>query len=99
MASESSAQLKHLVREAEVTRQALTVTVGELNNKILGTIDDLKMRLEPAHIKEEVTGYVRDESDKLVFAIQRKAYDNPLQTVAVGAALVYPFWNFLKTIP
>ena len=99
MASESSAPVKQLAREAEVTRQALTVTVGELNNKISGTIDDFKARMEPAHIKEELTGYVRDESSKLVSAIKRKAYDNPLEAVAVGAAIVYPFWNFLKKIP
>src|SRR6185503_3379687 len=74
-------------------------SVGDLNKKVAGTMDDLKDRLSPSHIKEEFKGFVREESGQILSSLQRKAHDNPLQAVAIGAAIAYPFWGVLKSIP
>jgi ElaB/YqjD/DUF883 family membrane-anchored ribosome-binding protein len=99
MVSESSAAVDRLSREAEITRSGLVNSVVELNKTVGDTIDDLKERLAPSHIKQEVKGYVREESSQLLSSIQRKARDNPLQAVALGAAVMYPLWGILKSIP
>ena len=98
MISQSGETIR-LSREAEITREGLVNSVGALNDEVADTIDDLKERLSPSNIKEGVKSYVREESAEIVSSIQRKARDNPLQAVAVGAALVYPFWGLLKAIP
>jgi ElaB/YqjD/DUF883 family membrane-anchored ribosome-binding protein len=99
MISESGDAVRELSREAEITREGLETSVGELNKKVAGTIDDLKDRLSPSHIKDEFKGFVREESSQIISSLQRKAHDNPLQAVAIGAAVAYPFWGVLKSIP
>ena len=99
MISESGDSVRQLSREAEITRTGLEASVGELNKKVAGTIDDLKESLSPSHIKEEFKGFVREESSQILSSLQRKAHDNPLQAVAIGAAIAYPFWGVLKSIP
>ena len=42
---------------------------------------------------------MRGGSEEFVTAIGRKARENPLQTVVIGAGLAYPLWGLLKTIP
>lgn len=88
-----------LRRESERSRAALTNTVVQLREKVSDTADDLKTRLSPAHIKEEVKDYVREGSDQFFHSIERKARENPLQAVAIGAGLAYPLWGLLKSIP
>ncbi|MBA2589010.1 MAG: hypothetical protein H0U98_10335 [Alphaproteobacteria bacterium] len=99
MISENGNSVRQLSREAEITREGLETSVLELNSKVAGTIDDLKDRLSPSHIKEEFKGFVREESSQILSSIQRKAHDNPLQAVAIGAAVAYPLWGILKSIP
>ena len=99
MTLQDGASATRLSREAEITRKDLAGTVGELNVKVADTIDDLKARLTPSYIKQEVKGYVREESSQIISSIQRKARDNPLQAVAIGAAVIYPFWGIIKSIP
>jgi hypothetical protein len=86
-------------RESERSRAALTSTVVELREKVTDTADDLKTRLSPAHIKEEVKEYVREGSGQFFHSIERKARENPLQAVAIGAGLAYPLWGLVKSIP
>jgi ElaB/YqjD/DUF883 family membrane-anchored ribosome-binding protein len=99
MISENGDSVRALSLEAEHTRHGLETSVGELNKKVAGTIDDLKDRLSPSYIKEEVKGFVREESSQILSSLQRKAHDNPLQAVAIGAAVAYPLWGVLKSIP
>lgn len=99
MTGETGNTVKQLSREAERTRDQLTTTVSELNQKLASTVDDLKVRLSPSHVKSEVQGYVRDESREILSSLQRRARENPLQAVAVGAAVAYPFWGLLKSVP
>lgn len=88
-----------LRRESERSRAALTNTVVQLREMVSDTADDLKTRLSPAHIKEEVKDYVREGSDQFFHSIARKARENPLQAVAIGAGLAYPLRGLLKSIP
>src|ERR1044072_1741046 len=85
--------------EAEVTRGRLTGTVEELRSQVADTATDIKERLSPEAIKTEVKQYVRDSRDQLWHTLERKARDNPLQAVAVGAALAYPALRMMRAIP
>jgi hypothetical protein len=85
--------------EAEVNRARLTGTVEDLRTQVADTATDLKERLSPSAIKAEVTGYVRESRDQLWDKLEQKARDNPLQAVAVGAALAYPAFQVLRAMP
>lgn len=85
--------------EAEITRARLTDTVGDLRTQVSDTATDLKERFSPSSIKTEVTGYLRDSRDQLWHSIEQKARDNPLQAVAVGAALAYPALQLIRAMP
>src|SRR4051812_47409347 len=85
--------------EAETNRARLTGTVGELRTQVADTATDLKERLSPQAIKAEVSDYVRDSGNQLWHSLERKARDNPLQAVAVGAALAFPALKLLRAMP
>lgn len=99
MSAHQEPSVEVLRRESERSRAALTITVGELCAKVSDTADDLKTRLSPAHIKEEVKDYVREGSEQIFHSIERKVRENPLQAVAIGAGLAYPLWGFVKAVP
>jgi ElaB/YqjD/DUF883 family membrane-anchored ribosome-binding protein len=85
--------------EAEANRARLTGTVEDLRTQVADTATDLKERLSPSAIKAEVTDYVRDSRDQLWHTLEQKARDNPLQAVAVGAAVAYPAFQLLRAMP
>ena len=85
--------------EAEANRTRLTGTVDALRTQVEDTANDLKERLSPSAIKAEVTDYVRDSRDQLWHSLEQKARDNPLQAVAVGAALAFPAFKLLRAMP
>lgn len=85
--------------EAEANRARLTGTVEDLRAQMTDTATDLKERLSPSAIKAEVTDYVRDSRDQLWGKLEQKARDNPLQAVAVGAAIAYPAFQILRSMP
>jgi ElaB/YqjD/DUF883 family membrane-anchored ribosome-binding protein len=91
--------VEELRHESERSRAALTSTVAELREKVSDTADDLKTRLSPAHIKEEVKDYVREGGEQFFHSIERKARENPLQAIAIGAGLAYPLLGLLRAIP
>jgi hypothetical protein len=66
---------------------------------LIHTVDELHSRVSPQAIKEEVKAYARDTGNELIHTLERKARENPLQTVAVAAGLAYPAWRFLINIP
>jgi gas vesicle protein len=80
--------LSSLERDAEHTRADL-----------IQTVDELHSRVSPRAIKEEVKAYARDTGNELIYSLERKARENPLQTVAIAAGLAYPAWRFLIKIP
>jgi ElaB/YqjD/DUF883 family membrane-anchored ribosome-binding protein len=91
--------LDELRREANLQREALTSTVGELKERVAETTADIKVRMSPAHIKKEVQEYVRDGAENLWQSIERQARENPLQAIAVGAGIGYPLWGIIRKIP
>jgi ElaB/YqjD/DUF883 family membrane-anchored ribosome-binding protein len=99
MASQQNASVRELTRESEVTREAFVRTVGQLKEGVSETIDDIKARVSPSNVKAEIKQYVREESSDILSAIERKARENPLQAVAIGAGLLYPLWGLLRAIP
>ncbi len=99
MTARNDSSVDELRRESERSRAALTSTVVELRSKVSDTADELKTRLTPAHIKEEVKDYVREGGERFFHSIERKARENPLQAVAIGAGLLYPLFGVLKSIP
>lgn len=99
MTAQRDPSVEELRRESERSRAALTSTVVHLRDKVSDTADDLKERLSPAHIKEEVKDYVRQGGEQFFHSIERKARENPLQAVAIGAGLAYPLWGLFKSIP
>lgn len=91
--------VEELREESERSREALASTVGELREKVGDTATELKTLISPAHIKQEIRNYVREERENIVQSIQRQAKDNPLQMAAVGAAVAYPVLSLLRAIP
>jgi hypothetical protein len=55
--------------------------------------------VSPRAIKEEIKAYSRETGNELIHNLERKARDNPLQTVAIAAGLAYPAWRLLINIP
>ena len=88
-----------LRRESERSRTEFANAVAGLRDKVSETADDLKDRFSPSHLKEEAKDYFREGAAGFLHSIQRRARDNPLQTVAIGAGLAYPLWGLLKAIP
>ena len=99
MASHSNASVQELTRKSEVTREAFVHTVGQLKEEVNETIEDIKARVSPSNVKAEIKRYVREESSDLLSTMERKARENPLQAVAIGAGLAYPLWGVLRSIP
>ena len=95
----SEPSVDDLRREAERTRAGLTGTVEELRTRVSDTASDLRERVSPAAIKAEVKEYVRDSKEQLFHTLERKARENPLQAVAIGAGLAYPIFNILRALP
>jgi len=85
-------QVAKFEREAERNRAELSQTVGNLRDKITETVS-------PAAVKQEVKDYVQQSGEQLIETLRRKAYENPLQAVAVAAGLGYPLWRVVANMP
>src|SRR5690349_1006256 len=99
MSMQNDPSVAELRRQSEQTRSDLSRTVGELREKVSDTASELKTRVSPEYIKQEIKSYVREGQENLVQSVERKVRQNPLQAVAVGAAVAYPLFGILKAIP
>jgi len=88
-----------LRRDADRTRAHLTGTVEELRSQVADTATHVREAVAPSTIKRQVKEYVRESSEDMMQSLQQRARENPLQAVAVGAAVAYPLWNLLRAIP
>jgi ElaB/YqjD/DUF883 family membrane-anchored ribosome-binding protein len=95
----SEQSIEALRQESERTRDELATTVGALRERVGDTATELKTMVSPAHIKQEIKDYVRQERESLIDTMQRKARENPLQVAAIGAAIAYPAWSLLRAVP
>ena len=91
--------LSQLQRETERSRADLVQTVDALRTRVADTAEDLKSRVSPSAIKEEVKDYVRNTGQQWYETIERRAKENPLQAVAIAAGVAYPAFRLLKSIP
>ena len=66
-----------LRRESERTRAQLTDTVEHLRDKVGETASEIRTMVSPAHIKQEIRTYVREEREHLTETVQRKILRNP----------------------
>ena len=80
--------LDRLEREAERTRAEL-----------LNTVEELRDRVSPTHVKEDVKQYARSTGQDFLSNMVEKARENPLQAAAIAAAVAYPTWHMIRTIP
>ena len=99
MSFDTEPSVTALRSEAEANRARLTGTVEDLRTQVVDTATDLRERLSPEAIKTEVTQYVRDSRDQVWHSLEQKARDNPLQALAVGAALAYPALKLMRAMP
>jgi len=65
--------------------------VEELKTSVSDTASEIRQRISPESIKAEVSDYVRSRGEKMLEDITSAARRNPMQAVAVGASLAYPF--------
>ena len=91
--------VEELRRESERTRAQLTETVGHLRDKVGETAGEIKTMVSPAHIKQEIRTYVQQEREQITGTVRRQIRENPLQAAAIGAAIAYPAWGLLRSIP
>ena len=66
-----------LRRESERTRAQLTDTVEHLRDKVGETASEIRTMVSPAHIKQEIRTYVREEREHLTETVQRKIREIP----------------------
>lgn len=99
MQQTSTPSLGDLKRETEQTRASLTETVELLRTSVSDTASDIRQRLSPQSIKAEVSGYVRSRGERLAEDVTAAARRNPMQAVAVGAAIAYPLVRLARAIP
>ncbi len=99
MTSSQEKSVEELRRESERTREDLASTVTKLRDRLGDTTTQIKTVVSPDYIKQEIRGYVRQERESTVAAVQRTAKENPLQVAAVAAAAAYPALGLLRALP
>jgi ElaB/YqjD/DUF883 family membrane-anchored ribosome-binding protein/vacuolar-type H+-ATPase subunit H len=88
--------------ETEAEGQSLSELERQTENSradLIHTVDQLHNRVSPRAIKEEVRVYAREAGQDFIHDLERRARENPLQTVAVAAGLAYPAWRLIANIP
>lgn len=86
--ADGNESLTELQREAEASRADL-----------MHTVDSLQSRVSPRALKEDIKEYVRDTGNSLLFNVERRIRDNPLQSAAIAAGLAFPLWRLLSSVP
>lgn len=84
MAQSDRRSLQQVRQETEQTRNELTQTVAQLRTSVTETSRDIRQRMKPAAI-----------TDQLKVA----ARENPLKAVAVGGILAYPLLRVMRSVP
>jgi ElaB/YqjD/DUF883 family membrane-anchored ribosome-binding protein len=99
MTASPQKSVDELREESQRNREALESTVTELRERVGETASEIKTLVSPAHIKQEIRDYVRQERETFVDSLQRKAKENPLQMAAIGAAVAFPALGLLRALP
>ena len=99
MSADRERSLSELRIASENARAAFTGSANDVRSQISDTVTEIKNRISPANLKEEVQDHLRSSGTAFVSSLKRKASENPLQTFAIGAGLAYPLWNLFRNIP
>ena len=94
----SEPSVAELRREADRTRAQLTGTVEELRSQVGETATYIREAVSPSTIKRQVKEYARESGEDMLQSLQRSVRDNPLQAVAIGAAVAYPLWSIVRAM-
>jgi hypothetical protein len=86
-------------RDSENTRAQFSATVDVLRNKINETSEDIRYRVSPEGIKSEVSDFVAGKSRDWISSLKQQAMDNPMQAIAVGAAIAVPALRIARGVP
>ncbi len=86
-------------RESEITRAQFSATVDQLRSRINETSEDIRYRVSPEGIKSEVSDFVAAKSRGWIASLRQQAMDNPMQTIAAGAAIAVPALRVARGIP
>jgi ElaB/YqjD/DUF883 family membrane-anchored ribosome-binding protein len=86
-------------RESELNRQELAATVSALRSKISDAADDIKQKVSPENLKEEVSGYVAGKGRHWLDGLKQQAMDNPMQTAGTAMAMAIPALRLVRAIP
>src|SRR5258708_35640358 len=99
MAQTDTRSLQQIKRETEQTRAGLTDTVETLRTSVAETASDIRQRIKPDAIKEEVAESIKSRGEGLLNNVTAAARRKPMQAVAVGASVAYPLLRLARTIP
>src|SRR4051794_28306821 len=94
-----SRSVEELRRESERSRAELADTVGQLKEQVLETAEDIRHKVSPQHIKSELSDYVTLASKNWVEGLKQEIMDNPMRSVAAGAALAFPLLRMARGVP
>jgi ElaB/YqjD/DUF883 family membrane-anchored ribosome-binding protein len=70
-----------------------------LKDSITETAEDIRHAVSPEHIKSEVSDFVGRKTQTWISDLKDKALENPIQTLAAGAALTVPLMRLARGIP
>lgn len=99
MAHQDDRSVQQIKAETERSRARLTDTVEQLRASVSETADEVRQRISPSAIKAEVSGYLKSRGEQLMDDMTSTARNNPMQAVAIGAAVGYPLLKIARAIP
>jgi hypothetical protein len=89
--------VNELRRESELSRAELAATVSQLKVRISDTAEDIRHKASPQHIKAEVSDYISHKTQTWFESLKQRAMENPMQAIAVGAAIAAPALRMART--
>jgi hypothetical protein len=81
------------------SRAQLASTVDRLRVRITDTAEDIRYKVSPEGIKSEVSDFVSRKTRSWLDALKQQALENPMQTIAAGAAVVVPALRLAPGFP
>jgi hypothetical protein len=98
MDSSSSSSVDSLRLQAEKSRARLKETIGQFNEALSETGDDIKTTFSPEHLKGEARAYAKKKQASLVRSMREKVANRPLEALAIGAVVTYPLLGLLRKV-
>jgi hypothetical protein len=94
-----SASIDTLRQKSERCRAELKDTIEHLSQTLSDTTHEIKETFSLPHLREEARAYARQKTDDVVNTVKERVAENPLQSLALGAAVAYPLLGIIKKVP